>query len=209
MPAVADRRRRWLLAGLALVTLSAFAVLAVDVDHGSRFLGHDGRVRHWLMRWGSFHSADWLMSHTRNAPAYVLILGIAGVITARARGPRLGLAVALGPLIAWLATEHVLKQLIDRPWHAFPSGHTAAAASCALAFALAAAPRSLWLRGLLGSIGLGAVAVIGWAATASYAHDPVDVLGGLLFGVGIAAGACALAGSDRAGSDWNSARVVG
>jgi undecaprenyl-diphosphatase len=68
-------------------------------------------------------------------PVAVGLVGLAAVAYV-ARGPR-GLALALlGPLLAMITTSLVLKPLIDRTRSgalAFPSGHTTAIGSMALA----------------------------------------------------------------------------
>ena len=88
----------------------------------------------------------------------------------------IGCALAIG------LTELVLKPLVGRQHvHAasalFPSGHVAAAAAWAMFAWLVMDPRSQ-LRSVLGAVPV----VVGWAAIATRAHYPADVIAGLFVG---------------------------
>ena len=106
-------------------------------------------------------------------------------------------------LLGSSVVEHAVKLLVGRPRPSgfsfgFPSGHTTAAATCAVILIylvgrerLRPAPRHA-----LQALALVVMALVGWARIVLRAHWPTDVLAGFLLGAGFAA----------AGAWWESAR---
>jgi membrane-associated phospholipid phosphatase len=126
-------------------------------------------------------------------PASVGILGIAIAALALARGrPRVALAVVVLIAVTSVSSQ-VLKVLLEHPRPSdldgatgvdpasFPSGHSTAAMTLALAFVMAAPVR---LRPLAGLLGVGFALTVGLAVMVDGGHFPSDVLGGYLLASG-------------------------
>ena len=126
-------------------------------------------------------------------PASVGMLGIAIAALALARGrPRVALAVVVLLAVTSVSSQ-VLKLLLEHPRPSdlegatgvdpasFPSGHSTAAMSLALALVMAAPAR---LRPLAGLLGVGFALTVGMAVMVDGGHYPSDVLGGYLLASG-------------------------
>ena len=169
---------------VAVLAAAAVAVLGwhfagdTSAGHLDRTIAGDVAMRHGLARFLGQGFADL----GDPAPVAVVLVALAALAYV-ARGRR-GFAFAiLGPLLAMVTTSLVLKPLIDRTRGgdlAFPSGHTTAVGSLALAAAVlllgwALVPRALrWV----GAIALVLVVVaVGTSLVGRGVHYPTDTVG--------------------------------
>jgi membrane-associated phospholipid phosphatase len=128
-----------------------------------------------------------LLIHITDLGAVPVVAGgsVLAALVAVARDRRTALACLVGPGLALVAVEWVLKPTVARYYFgvlSFPSGTITAVAALATAWAVAV-PR--WLRVPVLLVGAGLVA---WASVAVIAlrwHYPSDALGGGAFGVGV------------------------
>jgi membrane-associated phospholipid phosphatase len=155
------------LAGVGVIVLGVH--FAGDTHAGplDRTLGSRLDMRHGLVKFLGQGFAD-LGNPLPVAVALVVLAATAFAV----RGPR-GLALALvGPLLAMAMTSLVLKPLVDRTRSgelAFPSGHTTAIASMAVA---AGTLLLGWALALL-------VVAVGASMVGRGYHYPTDTLGGV------------------------------
>jgi membrane-associated phospholipid phosphatase len=202
------REVRTPLAG-CLVCAVGFAILAVLV-HKSGSVEHFDAVLlgHFAERGSRTGSVAAAIVLLGDFGALLPLLGIAcGIALARHR-PRAALAALFVVAGANLTTQ-LFKALLAHPRfqallgaeqigaNSFPSGHSTAVASIAIAFAFAV-PRE-W-RAAVALIGTGLIVAVGCAVMALDWHYPSDVLGGILVAAGW--GLAALAGlrATRGGS---------
>jgi membrane-associated phospholipid phosphatase len=177
-------RLRIPVAAIALLAAALVTVLgwhfAGDTHAGQldQTLAGDVDIRHGVARFLGQGFADL----GNPLPVAVGLVGLA-VVAYVVRGPR-GLALAvIGPLLAMITTSLVLKPLIDRTLSgalAFPSGHTTAIGSMALAAGTllpgwTVVPRVLRWAGA-GVLTLLVVAV-GVSMVARGSHYPSDTIG--------------------------------
>ncbi|HEY2715181.1 MAG TPA: phosphatase PAP2 family protein [Solirubrobacterales bacterium] len=155
-----------LLGPVAVLSYKVSPTLELDRSIQNHFTAHDAGAAHAISTWFA-HLVDPL-------PFIVLLAGIVlvGVAIGRTRETAAAVAVVAG---ATLSTQ-VLKVLMPWAW-AFPSGHTTAAASLAVALVLIAPPR---LRPPAAALGAALVAFTGTSVIVLGWHFPGDVLGGLL-----------------------------
>jgi membrane-associated phospholipid phosphatase len=168
------------LAGVGVIVLGVH--FAGDTHAGplDRTLGSRLDMRHGLVKFLGQGFAD-LGNPLPVAVALVVLAATAFAV----RGPR-GLALALvGPLLAMAMTSLVLKPLVDRTRSgelAFPSGHTTAIASMAVAAGTLLLGWTIVSR-LLRYSGAVALALLVVAVGASMVgrgyHYPTDTLGGV------------------------------
>jgi undecaprenyl-diphosphatase len=173
------------MAGVVVLAGASVAVLgshfAGDTHAGpvDRAIAGDVTMRHGIARVLGQGIAD--LGNPLPVAVALVLLAVAAYAV---RGPR-GLALALlGPLLAMMTTSLVLKPLIDRTHGgalAFPSGHTTAVGSMAVAagtllLGWTVVPRVLRWAGA-GVLGLIVVAV-GAAMVGRGYHYPTDTLGG-------------------------------
>jgi membrane-associated phospholipid phosphatase len=172
--------------GLFLVTLFAFKVGAgeqLDARALSHLTAEPGTTA---------HRAATLFAHLADPlPLLVMLVGVCALAVRWGRRPEALAAVAI--VAGANLTTQVLKALFSherfyaflgegQPWtNSFPSGHTTAAASIAVALLVVAparlrVPAALLGAALTGAVGL-SVVVLEW-------HYPSDVLGGLLIAAG-------------------------
>jgi membrane-associated phospholipid phosphatase len=118
------------------------------------------------------------------APYVVAVVAVVAALSVRARDRARAVACLVGPLLAGLLTEFVLKPLVDGSTHSafqFPSGHTTGAAAIAAVIVIVA-PRT-WrpyvaTAGVLLSVAsCVAVVVLRW-------HTATDAAAGVLIGLG-------------------------
>jgi membrane-associated phospholipid phosphatase len=99
-------------------------------------------------------------------------------------------------IAAILLSDHVAKPLIDRTYYGeltFPSGHVTAATATSLAVWLALFPfLEKGARALAGVIGLAWILLTSVAVVAGLWHTPIDVVGAVLFAIGIVTAGAAL-----------------
>jgi membrane-associated phospholipid phosphatase len=155
-----------LLGPVAVLSYKVSSTLELDHSIQDHFAAHDA---------GAAHAVSNLFAHLVDPlPFIVLLAGILlfGVVTGRFRETAAAAFVVAG---ATLSTQ-VLKVLMPWAW-AFPSGHTTAAASLAVALVLVAPPS---LRPPAAALGAAFVAVVGTSVIVLGWHFPGDVLGGLL-----------------------------
>ena len=179
-------RLRFPVAVVAVVAAAAVIVLGVhfagDIHAGplDRTLGDRLDMRHGLMKVLGQGFAD-LGNPLPVALALVVLAGTAFAV----RGPR-GLALALGgPVLAMVTTSLVLKPLVARTHSgelAFPSGHTTAIASMAVAAGTLLLGWTIVSR-LLRYSGAAALTLLVVAVAASMVgrgyHYPTDTFGGV------------------------------
>jgi membrane-associated phospholipid phosphatase len=172
--------------GLSLVTLFAFEVGAAE-----RF---DARLlSHLAVEPGSAaHKAATLLAHLAD-PAPLLLMAVGICVLAVRWGRQREALAAMAALAGANLTTQVLKALFSherfweflgegQPWtNSFPSGHTTAAASIAVAFLIVVPDR---LRPLAAVAGAALTGAVGISVVVLEWHYPSDVLGGLLVAAG-------------------------
>ena len=172
--------------GLFAVTLLAFKVGAgehADARLLASLTAEPGTTAHKLAT---------LFAHLADPVPTVLML--AGLCALALHWGRRREAIAAVVVVAGASlTTEVLKALFSherfwtflgegQPWtNSFPSGHTTAAASIAVAALLVAPAR---LRGPALALGAGLTAAVGLSVVVLEWHYPSDVLGGLVIAVG-------------------------
>jgi membrane-associated phospholipid phosphatase len=199
------------LAG-CLACAVGFAILAVLV-HRSASVQHQDAVllTHFAERGSRTGSVAAGIVMLGDLGALLPLLAIAcGIALARQR-PRAALAAIFVVAGANLTTQ-LFKALLAHPRvqalvgveqigaNSFPSGHTTAVASIAIAFAFAV-PRD-W-RPAVALVGTGLVIAVGCSVMALGWHYPSDVLGGILVAAGW--GFAALAGLQAMRGGWRGA----
>jgi membrane-associated phospholipid phosphatase len=140
----------------------------------------------WLLDLVGASRSRWFIDVTNLHHPWVVVLGavVAAAVTFPRDRPR-SLACLLGPPLALLVCELVVKPLVGRTLGgslSYPSGSTAGAAALAVAAVLATPARWRPFTAVIGA----AYAV--WMAVAVVAlgwHYPTDALAGLAFGVGV------------------------
>jgi len=178
-------RRLWMAAATCV---AAFLVLlavvytteggAVADEHALQSFAELGRPRLAELADGIAHVAD---------PLPFALIGLCLVAIAFVRGyPLVGLAAGV-VIIGANVTTQVLKPLLAEPRGmfgdygiaaaAFPSGHSTAAMSLALAAVMVAPAR---FRPLVGSLGAAFALAVGFAIISGEWHFPSDVAGGYL-----------------------------
>ena len=169
----------------SLLLLLAYAVGPARWLDASALSGFVSLNRDTALHFGRFaHFGD---------PSSVGALAIAIAALALARGrPRVALAVVVLLAITSVSSQ-VLKVLLEHPRPSdldgatgvdpasFPSGHSTAAMSLALALVMAAPAR---LRPLAGLLGAGFALAVGLSVMVDGGHYPSDVLGGYLLASG-------------------------
>lgn len=152
------------------------------------------------------------LAHLADPLPLLFLLALACAIALWRGRPR-DAAAALVVVAGANVTTQLLKLLLAHPRYqpllgfsqpsetAFPSGHTTAAASIAIAFAFVAPPR---LRPLAAILGAGFVFAVGCSVAILEWHYPSDVAGGLLvaagWGFAVLAGMRALEPGNGAGA---------
>jgi len=141
--------------------------------------------------WGSSlvhpdpHASVWVRVTDLRSPA---VLGVGSVLAAAVvvgRDRWRALACLVGPVLAVVLTEYLLKPVIARRYTdllSFPSGTTTAVAALATAWVLAVPRR--W-RPAVAAVGVVLVALECIAVVALQYHFATDALGGTAIGVGV------------------------
>lgn len=193
---VADGRPQWrsrLLAAVLAIVCFGGAVL----DWVLLVTTHTGQVMEQSALTGSLIGSRFVSDHASNLlhvitmPALIVLLLVI-LIGALWRGSRRRALWAAGTVIATTGSVQVLKRWVfTRPdyglsWrfdgaNTLPSGHTAVAASAAVALVLVAGAR--W-RGGAAWFGAVLTAAIGYSTLAAQWHRPADVLAAILIAVG-------------------------
>ncbi|HEY1853539.1 MAG TPA: phosphatase PAP2 family protein [Solirubrobacterales bacterium] len=159
--------------GSALM-IGPVAVLAYKVGPTAE-LNHSIHSRAAWHDAGTAHSISTFFAHLVDPLPFLALL--AGLVLIGAGFGRIRETIAAVAVVAGatLSTQ-VLKVLMPWAW-AFPSGHTTAAASLAVALVLVAPPH---LRRPAAVLGAAFVAAVGAAVIVLGWHFPGDVIGGLL-----------------------------
>jgi len=189
---MASRLRSPVLGWLGCVfALFAVTLLAFKVGAAERL---DARaLSHLTAEPGSAaHEAATLFAHLADpAPLLLALIGVCalGLHWGRRREALAAVAVVAGANL----TTQILKALFSherfweflgqgQPWtNSFPSGHTTAAASIAVAFLIVVPAR---LRPLAAGLGAALTAAVGLSVVVLEWHYPSDVLGGVLVAAG-------------------------
>jgi membrane-associated phospholipid phosphatase len=166
------------LAGASVAALGSHFAGDTSAGHLDRAVAGDVTMRHGVARDVGQGFAD--LGNPLPVAAGLLVLAVVAYLV---RGPR-GLALALlGPLLAMVTTSLVLKPLIDRTRSgelAFPSGHTTAIGSLAVAAGVLLLGWTVVPRVLRGA-GAGVLARLVLAVGASMVgrgyHYPTDTVG--------------------------------
>lgn len=167
-----------LLAAAGVAVLGSHVAGDTGAGHLDRAVAGDVTMRHGVARVLGQGFAD-----LGDPLPVAVLLAVLAVVAFLARGPR-GLALAvLGPLLAMVTTSLVLKPLVDRTRYgdlAFPSGHTTAVGSMALAAAVllvgwVRVPRALRWAGAAALALL--VVAVGTSLVGRGIHYPTDTVG--------------------------------
>jgi membrane-associated phospholipid phosphatase len=207
----------WRRAALVIVVVAAAVVLAMSIAlHGRGTTSFDT----WTTRELYFHISDsarlFLLGLTTPAISFAL-LGFIALLAALLRKWEVVALAVIGPLLALVMTEIVLKPLVDRRWYptsiggtqspgvAFPSGHETGLVSLliVLAVLLARVQLSRRARGIAHGVlalwaVLGAVGLV--RAFYHYATDTIGAVGvsvTCVLGVAILIDVCAASGAQR------------
>ncbi len=193
---VADGRPQWRSRLLAAV-LAVVCFGGTVVDWYLLVTTHPGQVMEQSALAGSLIGARFVSDHASNLlhvitmPALVALLLVI-LIGALWRGSRRRALWAAATVVATTGSVQILKRWVfTRPdyglsWrfdgaNTLPSGHTAVAASAAVALVLVAGAR--W-RGAAAWFGAILTAAIGYSTLAAQWHRPADVLAAILMAVG-------------------------
>jgi len=182
-------RAKWSLAA-CLCSLLGFATLASLTYGGGSFGSLDARILHWLYgyRHTEWESLAHLLYGLANPLPQLVLLAGASAIAWRRGLRRHALAAAVLVVGADLTTQ-LLKLALSHPryqpilgfWQinptSFPSGHSTAAMSMALAYLLVAPVA--W-RAAVVTLGGALVLGVGCSVVLLHYHYPSDVLGGWL-----------------------------
>jgi membrane-associated phospholipid phosphatase len=196
---VVDNRTRC-AAGAAIVVVALVLVgwLVSTVDSGRGLAQWDQALADWSSQHASARSTGLWKAVTRLGSALVLIPAMSAVALVdwrRRRDARTVLFLAVvgigGPLLNNLIKLTVdrdrpaVVHLVDAAGQSFPSGHSAAAASCWLAMALVArrwSRRSGWLSGWPVVLAVAVAVVVALSRTMLGVHWLTDVVAGLVVG---------------------------
>jgi membrane-associated phospholipid phosphatase len=181
--------------GGAVVILAMVVVAALGLRyHGAPVAGRfDTMVDEWTVG---------AVGRARPVASAVSVLGTVQVVGALAltaavvlawRYRALGAAalVLLAPSATTVAAEWLLKPWVGRTLEgdlSFPSGHTSRVTAfvVALVFAVHSVGASRRVLGIVGGVGLAAIAVLAWSMVAAGYHYATDTLAGVLVGGAIA-----------------------
>ena len=173
-------RHGQLAAGLALLALTALGGLALARGSGPSI------VDRWVPSFGGFLRNPALTDVTvLRYPQAIVVGALLVALLVLPRDPVRALACAIGPPLALLTCESVIKPLVGRTLGSglsYPSGSTVGAAALMTAVVLATPSR--W-RPV--AIGMGAAYVL-WMSEAVIAlqwHYPTDALAGIAYGTGV------------------------
>jgi membrane-associated phospholipid phosphatase len=176
------------LAITSLISLLAFAALALVVAQGSAPYGFENRAIDWLGQLSAVRT--WSnAAELLGTPAVVVVLVVCFAL-GLAKRAFLRIALYAGLAVgAILISEHIAKPLVQRTYFSeltFPSGSVTAASATAVAMWLALFPL-LERRARIASLilGLAWILLMSSAVVGGLWHTPLDVVGSLLLSVGI------------------------
>jgi membrane-associated phospholipid phosphatase len=176
------------LAITSLISLLAFAALALVVAHGSGPYGFEKGAIDWLGQLSAVRT--WSnVAELLGTPAVVAVLVVCFAL-GLAKQAFLRIALYAGLAVgAILISEHIAKPLVQRTYFSeltFPSGSVTAASATAVAMWLALFPL-LERRARIASLilGLAWILLMSSAVVGGLWHTPLDVVGSLLLSVGI------------------------
>jgi membrane-associated phospholipid phosphatase len=176
----ADHGRSEAIAGLVLLGCSAFFALLMRVRPGANALD----------RWGfdlvakSANSAFYIHTTDLGSPAVLVGGSVVAALIVVWRDRLRAVACLLGPLVAAVLVELVLKPLVGRHFEGvltYPSGTVTDVTAVATAWVVAVPRRARPVVIVAGAV---AVALTAIAVTGLRWHYPTDVLGGIVLGVG-------------------------
>ena len=176
------------LAITSLISLVAFAALALAVAHGTGPYGFENRAIDWLGQPSAVRT--WSnVAKLLGTPAVVVVLVVCSAF-GLGRQAFLRIALYAGLAVgAILISEHIAKPLVQRTYASeltFPSGSVTAASATAVAMWLALFPL-LEKRARIGSLilGLAWILLMSSAVVGGLWHTPLDAVGSVLLSVGI------------------------
>jgi membrane-associated phospholipid phosphatase len=176
----ADHGRSEAIAGLVLLGCSAFFAILMRVRPGANVLD----------RWGfdlvakSPNSAFFIHTTDLGSPAVLVGGCVVGALIVVRRDRVRAVACLLGPLMAAVLVELILKPLVGRRFEGvltYPSGTVTDVTAVATAWVVAVPRRA---RPVVVTAGALAVALVALAVTGLRWHYPSDALGGIVLGVG-------------------------
>jgi undecaprenyl-diphosphatase len=216
VPVLPARVRPWVAVLLAALG-AGFLLLAASVWHGHRALAFDQTVQRAL------GVPNWAQRDNQPLGGAVAALGsgpavaagsvvLAGLVYRRRGRDAWALALTAIALPVAATVEWVVKPLVGRRYfgnaYRFPSGHAATVTAVVVVAWLLLGPgaRSAASRAVVALAGLCLIGLVSWGLLVTRVHSPVDVIGGWLFGAGLAlAVASALDAAARAGGRRESA----
>jgi membrane-associated phospholipid phosphatase len=158
----------------------------------------------WLPRWLEdertpfLNDASYIASMLSDRPVLIPLVGIVVLSFVLRKRWRLG-SYFLQAILAEVLTYGLVTRFIERPrpepveqldtfnlLHSFPSGHVAASVAIygSLGLLLAAHFKDIRVRVAMWTIAVGFVLVVGTSRVYRGEHHPIDVLGGVLMGIG-------------------------
>lgn len=151
-------------------------------------------VLEWIQGISSPGMDTAMLCVTYSATSAVLWLVLAFLLTCSRRYRKMGVAVIVSVLVAYVVVDVVMKPLIDRPrpfefadvallvdaptTSSFPSGHTASS--------FAAATAILVYDRRAGAVAVLYAALVGFSRLYLFVHWPTDVLAGAAVGIAVA-----------------------
>ena len=165
------------MAMLAVVWFASFHVAFFSHANESIYLQFGGLHAHSRLEWIAWH---FVSPFDPNPYVYIALVPVAvAVLRGRPRSALAVVAIILGANVTTELLKHMLAEprLPFMPAPSWPSGHSTAVMSLALASVLAAPTR---LRPVAAALGASLAIAVGYSVMATGMHYPSDVVGGFL-----------------------------